>query len=127
MNGQYKQWTISILKAARDEGMIAPHLPAMAVLESKYPTLTEKGHSDGKLMGRWLDGLIHEGYLTPSENSTVARGITVKGMLLLDDLERTRINWCKQNWFPLVIATSTILSTLVAIVIALAGGLERTL
>ena len=128
MNGKYRGWIIDILETVIEHGAIRPGSTATNALIAKHPQTVDQNHSDRQLFSRLIDSLVHEGYLLPTYSTegrlviAAATGITLKGMLLLEELKRTPMTWCKQNWFPMVIAAVTVASFTLELWLRLSSG-----
>lgn len=104
-----------ILEAVYEFGEIRPETRASQILADKYP-MERVSNSPRTQITVMLNFLVEERFLFPYfERSSgkelrdgFARGITPKG---LDRLQRLRYpvrTWIGENWFPMVVAVTTV-------------------
>ena len=109
---------IDILAAAFELGPILPGTPAANSLTEAYP-------HEQEALTVVADYLIEERFLFPMFDSTTglqirngrARGITPKGMDRLKRLRHPICTWIGENWFPVVVATTTALIGILSIIV----------
>ena len=116
-DNKYKM-ELDVLAAAFELGPILPGTPAAQSLAEAYP-------GEQEALTVVADYLIEERFLFPVFNSTTgtevrngrARGITPKGMDRLRRLRRPVQTWIGENWFPVVVATTTASLGIISIVV----------
>ena len=113
----------NILRVIADHGMVIPGSESAKVIREMYP---EEGCAHGNAVNLrvtdLLEGMIDDGLLRPSLNTSgkrtvaMSRGLTTKGWERLDQLERPVRWWIKRQWFPLVVAVVTSLLAVASMV-----------
>ena len=101
-----------------------PLLPGNDNLNALKEELAELW-GDGEGITAVLDVLIDSGHLWPFRdtktgaisNRTMCRGITPKGIDRLDQLRAPRKVWARDNWFALLIALSTIATSIGSLIV----------